>query len=75
MISDAATATEVTNAQFEQFVHKTHYVTDAEKNNYGGSVYVNNEWKIDPHANWKHPLNILGGSSFWHQWGGSNYLL
>lgn len=49
-------ATEVTNAQFEQFVHKTHYVTDAEKNNFGASVYVNNEWKIDPHANWKHPL-------------------
>lgn len=47
--------TEVTNAQFQQFVSETGYITDAEKDNYGGAVYIDNEWKILPEANWKHP--------------------
>jgi len=47
--------TEVTNAQFQQFVSETGYITEAEKDNYGGAVYINNEWKILPDANWKHP--------------------
>lgn len=45
----------MTNAQFQRFVSETGYITDAEKDNYGGAVYVNNEWKILPDANWKHP--------------------
>ena len=49
-------STEVTNAQFDQFVRATNYVTDAEKDNYGGSVYINSAWKIDPKANWRHPM-------------------
>ena len=46
---------EVTNAQFQQFVSETNYITDAEKDNYGGAVYVNDAWEILPDANWKHP--------------------
>lgn len=30
-------------------------MTTAEKENYGGSVYLDNEWKIDPFANWRQP--------------------
>lgn len=45
----------MTNAKFQLFVSETGYITDAEKDNYGGAVYVNNEWKILPDANWKHP--------------------
>ena len=48
-------STPVTNAQFQQFVTETGYITEAEKDNYGGAVYVNNEWKILPDANWRHP--------------------
>ena len=47
--------TPVTNAQFQQFVTETGYITEAEKDNFGGAVYVNNEWKILPDANWRHP--------------------
>ena len=38
-------ATEVTNAQFEQFVHKTHYVTDAEKKSlvFRRSLYISED--------------------------------
>lgn len=49
-------ATEVTNEQFEQFVKATDYITEAEKDNYGGSVYKKDEWTIDPNANWRHPM-------------------
>lgn len=49
-------ATEITNSQFEAFVSETGYVTDAEKDNYGGSIYQDDAWKIEPTANWRHPL-------------------
>lgn len=45
----------MTNTQFQQFVSETGYITEAEKDNYGGAIYLNNEWKILPDANWKHP--------------------
>jgi sulfatase modifying factor 1 len=44
--------TEVSNEQFEVFVHETGYMTDAEKN--GGFVF-DGKWKIDPTANWRMP--------------------
>lgn len=59
-------ATEVTNAQFAQFVVETHYVTDAEKTQAGfdvpgGAVFqsptANNPswWQFVEGANWRHP--------------------
>lgn len=44
--------TEVSNEQFELFVKKTGYKTDAEK--HGGFVYTNH-WEILPEANWRKP--------------------
>lgn len=44
--------TEVSNELFEVFVHKTGYVTDAEK--HGGFIY-DGEWKLIETANWRMP--------------------
>lgn len=65
--------TEVTNAQFAQFVKATGYVTDAEKQG-GGAVFIapkpdeaifeNSWWHYVKGANWQHPFgpdsNIVG---------------
>lgn len=55
-------ATEVTNAQFAQFVQTTGYVTEAEKNN-EAAVFVQPTqpsqalawWKIEPGISWQYP--------------------
>lgn len=52
-------ATEVTNAQFEEFVRATHYVTDAEKNGFGMTFSEGMEdwkWISTPGADWRHPF-------------------
>ncbi|WP_139161224.1 SUMF1/EgtB/PvdO family nonheme iron enzyme, partial [Acinetobacter baumannii] len=58
-------ATEVTNAQFQEFVKQTGYITDAEKQG-GAAMFVQPEhpveelqwWKFEKGANWKHPWGL-----------------
>ena len=58
-------ATEVTNAQFAEFVKQTGYITDAEKQ-HGAAMFVQPTqpvaelgwWKFEPEANWKHPWGL-----------------
>lgn len=47
---------EVTNAEFEAFVHATGYITSAEKNG-NGMVFNRRQkkWELATDANWKHP--------------------
>lgn len=55
-------ATEVTNAQFAEFVQQTGYITDAEKQG-GAAVFIQPTapvaemqwWVFKPDANWKQP--------------------
>lgn len=58
-------ATEVTNAQFAEFVKQTGYITDAEKQ-HGAAMFVQptqpvaelDWWKFESEANWKHPWGL-----------------
>lgn len=48
--------TEVSVAQFEQFVNETGYVTDAENGQPAYTMIVHeNEWIVNPQADWQHP--------------------
>lgn len=48
-------ATEVSNAQFQEFVNVTYYATDAEKSGFS-MVYAHGTWQRTPGADWKHPM-------------------
>jgi formylglycine-generating enzyme required for sulfatase activity len=58
-------ATEVTNAQFQEFVKQTGYVTDAEKQG-GAAMFVQPDhpveelqwWRFEKGANWKYPWGL-----------------
>ena len=52
----------VTNAEFEEFVEATGFITDAEKNG-GGQVLMNRRWINMDGANWRMPdgLNSIAG--------------
>jgi formylglycine-generating enzyme required for sulfatase activity len=57
-------ATEVTNAQFAQFVAATGYVTRAERTGRdgapeGGAVFAGG-WRLDPTATWRKPFGAAG---------------
>lgn len=58
-------ATEVTNAQFAEFIRSTDYVTVAERPGpegkpLGTAVFdrKTGQWRIDPTANWRSPLGV-----------------
>ena len=51
--------TEVTNAQFAEFISATNYVTDAERNGYGKTFQegmIDWEWEETQGADWRHPF-------------------
>lgn len=47
--------TEVSNAQFAEFVEETDYKTDAEKSG-GSMIFQGGKWKWEEGVNWRHPL-------------------
>ena len=59
-------ATEVTNAQFAEFVKQTGYITDAEKQG-GAAMFIQPSqpvaelqwWRFEKGANWKNPWGVL----------------
>ncbi|MCU4707761.1 formylglycine-generating enzyme family protein [Acinetobacter pittii] len=56
--------TEVTNAQFDQFVKTTHYITDAEKQE-GGAVFIPPDHQVDMMQWW----HFVQGADWRHPWG------
>lgn len=60
--SFALSSTEISNAQFEEFVDATNYVTTAEKS--GGMVYSDG-WQVDKKANWRLPDGRKRNAKAW----------
>lgn len=57
-------STEISNAQFEEFVRATHYITDAEKS---GGMLFKDGWKIVKHANWRKPEGKKIAGDIWRK--------
>lgn len=51
---------ETTNADFERFVDATGYLTTAERDNAGGAVFDNGQWRLDATATWRNPFGAAG---------------